>query len=648
MEYSTSVFNFVVQYSAKMSRVFLFIIAFVLSLSNTYAQLITIGSGTATNSTTSGSPINIWYRSLHCQMVYTKAELNAAGIPSSSVMTKFGFYIAGSPLYALPNFTVSMKHTTATNPSVYDGTGLTVVKNIPTYSPVAGGWDTLALDTPFCWNGIDNILVDVCFDPVPSYTSSGQVRIFSATNGFKYVRSDVSSQCGVTTTTTSTDKPQAIMRFENIGSPVANFSADTVCVDLPTTFTNATLASCGTPTYLWDFAGLGTSTAVNPTFIFPAAGTYPVKLVATLGVLKDSIIKDVIVKPRPSPTISTSNPNICIGDPVTITTTATGTKKWYINDTLYNSTNFTLTAINYVPLYNDTIKIEETSPNGCSAWSNIIIINRNPYPAKPVISKTSPTGVVCMGDSVTLYSSSPTGNQWYIKSGTAYVPQTGATGQTFKYPANSNFVASVEVSTPFNCKKRSEDFLVSVEPAIVPVFNANQTTGIASQTIFFSDFTPSVPPGSQYIWYFGTGDSSTLKNPSYTYINPATYTVTLRIIPPAGEGCEGTTIKNDYIVINPDTSTSIQHTAIINENTVAISPNPATDNVTITYTLNRADNVMLAITDLNGKTYLTKQENQTPGTHRINYNTSELSAGVYMVRIVSGTQSVHRKLIITK
>ncbi|MCS7075761.1 MAG: PKD domain-containing protein [Bacteroidia bacterium] len=581
--------------------------------------------------------------------MYTKAELNAAGLPGSAVMTKFGFYIHAAPLYALPNYTISMKHTTATNPSVYDGTGLTVVKTIPSYMPTAGKWDTLTLDTPFCWNGVNNILVDVCFDlVVPTWNASGQIRIFNASNGFRSVRSDISNQCGVATTTNSSDKPQARMRFQNISAPVANFKADTVCANLPTTFTNLTTVSCGTPTYFWDFAGLGTSTAVNPTFTFPAAGTYPVKLRATLGSLKDSIIKNVIVKPRPNPTISTSNPNICIGDPITITTTATGLIKWYVNDTLFITGG---TSIYYVPKYNDTIQVEETAPNGCKAWSNTIIINRNPYPPKPTITRIypPPTEVICIGDSVTLMSSSTTGNQWYIKSGTTYVPQSGATGQIFKYMATGNFVAAVEVTTPFNCKKRSNDFLVSVSPAVIPSFVASPTKGKAPQTVFFSDMSSGIPPISQYKWYFGTGDSSTLKNPAYTYLNPGTYNVTLQITPPAEAGCKGITVKNAYIVINADTSTTVvQDYSIINQSSVTISPNPASDNVNISYLLNKADNITLTISDLSGKAHFIQQENQAPGLHNISYTISDLPAGVYLVRIQSEKQNVLRKLVITR
>ncbi len=37
-----------------------------------------IGSGTSVTGTSDASPVNVWFKSLHGQSVYTKAELNAA------------------------------------------------------------------------------------------------------------------------------------------------------------------------------------------------------------------------------------------------------------------------------------------------------------------------------------------------------------------------------------------------------------------------------------------------------------------------------------------------------------------------------------------------------------------------------------------
>ena len=187
-----------------MNTLYLMLIAVLLSTSTVSAQNIILGTGTATNGTTTASPINIFYRSLRYQTVYTAAELQAAGAAPGQIL-QIGWYVTALPLYNMPNYTISMKHTTATDASAHDGVGLTQVYTNTLYTPTAGGWDMLTLQTPFIWNGVDNILVNVCFDQTnPTWNSSGQVRTYSATNGARYIRSDVSSMCASTTSTTLT------------------------------------------------------------------------------------------------------------------------------------------------------------------------------------------------------------------------------------------------------------------------------------------------------------------------------------------------------------------------------------------------------------------------------------------------------------
>ncbi|MBW6516003.1 MAG: chitobiase/beta-hexosaminidase C-terminal domain-containing protein [Candidatus Cloacimonetes bacterium] len=174
---------------------------------------VQLGSGTAVNSNTDGAPINIWYRSLRGQMVYTAAELNAAGINGPGAIMEFGFYVTSPPIYPLPNFIIRMKHTTATNAASHDNGPFTTVYSPQNYDPVAGGWDMLTLTTPFQWNGIDNILVDTAFAQVPSWNSSGQLRVTNVPNGYRFVRADTSDQTNSTTTTASSNKPHAQMVF---------------------------------------------------------------------------------------------------------------------------------------------------------------------------------------------------------------------------------------------------------------------------------------------------------------------------------------------------------------------------------------------------------------------------------------------------
>ncbi|MBW6516189.1 MAG: Gingipain R [Candidatus Cloacimonetes bacterium] len=182
-------------------------------------QIVDIGTGTSVNGTSSAAPINIWYRSLRGQMVYTAAEINSAGFQGPGLITHLGFYVTQTPLYSLPNFLIRMKHTTATNASAHDPGPYQAVYTTASYTPNAGGWDMLELSEPFEWNGVDNILVDTAFSLVPNYNASGQQRIFNSSNGFRYVWNDNSDQTNSTTTTTANYKPQIRMQFVDESEP---------------------------------------------------------------------------------------------------------------------------------------------------------------------------------------------------------------------------------------------------------------------------------------------------------------------------------------------------------------------------------------------------------------------------------------------
>ncbi len=160
----------------------------------------TIGANATVTGTSEGCPINIYYKSLHGQSVYTRTELEAAGITGPINITQIGFYISSSPTLALPSFVIRMKHTTAANVSSWqDATGMTTVYSSASYMPTAGGYEMLTLSTPFLWNGTDNIVIDTAFNRVANWSSTGTVRYTSSANGFRFARSDDSDQTGIWT-----------------------------------------------------------------------------------------------------------------------------------------------------------------------------------------------------------------------------------------------------------------------------------------------------------------------------------------------------------------------------------------------------------------------------------------------------------------
>lgn len=209
----------------------LLLVGFTLLLQDFRAQTIQLGSGTGEQWEYSSGPVNIYYRRTVCQFVYTAAELTAEGASTINPITEMGFYVTGAPIYALRQYTIKIKHTTQTDVSTALGTtGWTTVKGPFNYSPTAGGWDMIPLDDQtFVWDGVSSIGVEVCWSRVnPTWNASGQVRIYTTTNGYRYSWSDANgSSCGTTPATTSSNKPQMRIVFVPGTSTTWNGSVST-------------------------------------------------------------------------------------------------------------------------------------------------------------------------------------------------------------------------------------------------------------------------------------------------------------------------------------------------------------------------------------------------------------------------------------
>jgi hypothetical protein len=173
-----------------------------------------LGSGTSTTDYSNASPINIFYKSLHGQSVYTKAELHSAGISGPINITQIGFDVVTLPNLALPSFIVRMKHTSDTDVTNWQSADdMQTVYGPLTYAP-ATGWDMLTLSTPFLWNGTDNIVIDTAFDRVAEFSSSGTVHYSTVTNGYRYARADGSNQTDVFSGgSTATTRPNLKLIF---------------------------------------------------------------------------------------------------------------------------------------------------------------------------------------------------------------------------------------------------------------------------------------------------------------------------------------------------------------------------------------------------------------------------------------------------
>ncbi|HRF99529.1 MAG TPA: T9SS type A sorting domain-containing protein [Bacteroidia bacterium] len=323
---------------------------------------VVLGSGTTAHTSTDAGPINEYYRSLHAQTVYTAAELNAAGVFSGTI-TKLGFYVVSGVTNPLPNYTIKLKHTTALNAATYDGTGLTTVYNNTSYNPTAGGFDMLTFSTLFNWNGVDNILVDVCFDQVSAYTSTGIVRVYNTavTNGYIYIRDDSAPQCGLACNSTLNSKPQVQLEFlppapldlgisafvkplgskkcfgpdtviatlKNYGSATADFSVNQTTITVNTTGPNATTFSLALTS-----GTLATNATQNFTlstnFNLGNMGTYKFKGYTSVTGDGSALNDTVRLTINKVPLFTTSiapNDSVCLGVPIQLNTNFSSVKQ---------------------------------------------------------------------------------------------------------------------------------------------------------------------------------------------------------------------------------------------------------------------------------------------------------------------------------
>lgn len=168
----------------------------------TSPNIVNIGTGTSANSTTSYPAIyGNWYRNTRHQILYRASELIAAGVQPGKISSIAWniTQINGTTTY--PNFSIKMKCTSATDLSgqSFDQVGLTQVFSAASVS-ITTGWNTYSFPTPYEWDGVSNLLIDVCNTQTSSYTqNSASPYTVTPFISVRWFNSDPTPACGYAT-----------------------------------------------------------------------------------------------------------------------------------------------------------------------------------------------------------------------------------------------------------------------------------------------------------------------------------------------------------------------------------------------------------------------------------------------------------------
>lgn len=231
------------------------------------AQDITIGTGTTGNSSFQyPCPLPDAYEGHRAQYLFRASELAGAGM-SAGVISAIKFNVSAlNNAGVLENFTIKIG---ATNAEALGSTAWDSFKGAPVstattnYQPVLG-INSFALQTPFLWNGTDNIMVEICggegsalvtkqtFNPTINWTTGLP---FNATHGMR--NNDIFG-CGnstATNATTQTTRPNFTFAW----------AASTACTGTPDagTVVSSSPLTCGNASFVLSLSGSSLSSGLS-------------------------------------------------------------------------------------------------------------------------------------------------------------------------------------------------------------------------------------------------------------------------------------------------------------------------------------------------------------------------------------------------
>ncbi len=362
----------------------------------------------------------------------------------------------------------------------------------------------------------------------------------------------VSPMINTTYTLTATDPngcevSDDLIVFVN-SQPTAAFSSDSMCVLNGINFTNNSTVSSGfINNYAWDFGdGIGTSTDENPTYMYNAEGTYPVKLVLTSNFgCVDSITQNIFID-----SISASitpNHDICANESTTLVASGGESYVWKELDgaggNIIDDNVSTLATFITDPLTTTTVYRVIIETNNCIDSLETVVTVWLPNTIEAGNDQT-----ICEGESTTLVAENNFMNYNWVSlpDGAIFAGQTIIVNPT----VTSQFALTANDDN--GCIVR-DTLQVTVNPNPTANFTVMGSCGLNP-----INFTSTSTGGTIYSWDFGDGvGTSTNENPSYTYTSTGIYEVKL-IVTSVGN-CQDSitqqiTVGNLPITISPNQS----------------------------------------------------------------------------------------------
>jgi CSLREA domain-containing protein len=237
----------------------------------------------------------------------------------------------------------------------------------------------------------------------------------------------------------------------------------------------------GATSYQWYSNGTLISGATSQTYQATSAATYTVTASAndyTTSQSSGYVVQD----PTPHKAFVTAGgpTTFCQGGNVTLTSDSATGIQWYKDGVAIPGAS----GQSYVATASGSYTAQLNALGCHSIFSDAVTVTVNPIPSTPTISAGGPTTFTA-GGSVTLTSSSATGNQWYLNGS----PIAGATNQTYDATASGDY--TVVVTTNGCSSATSAATTMTVVPAATLGNYPNTSVALGANTTVTPDAAPT-------------------------------------------------------------------------------------------------------------------------------------------------------------
>ena len=317
--------------------------------------------------------------------------------------------------------------------------------------------------------------------------------------------------------------------------PEVNFSADVTSGCKPLTVKYTDLSTNNPTSWLWTFPGgtPATSTAKNPTVVYNSKGVYNVTLKATNAAGSNTLTKSNFITVKDKP-IANFTYTKSLGFVQFTNTSVDGDDfSWSFGDGEFSLDENP--SHDYQEPGTYTVTLTVTNECGTSTKTQTVVIVFIPLANFSSNFTNGCAPLIVSFEDESLYT--PTSWLWTFPGGT---PSTSTKqNPIITYNTPGVYKVTLKVTNSAGSNEITIENYITIKDKPVPSF----TEVINGYKATFTNTTPG--NDNVYLWTFGDGDSSTVKNPVHTYKNSGTFTVKLYVT----NSCGTVVITKDITVL---------------------------------------------------------------------------------------------------